>query len=114
MMTQFDAEMLAVKYHDGQTYNGSPYWRHLNDVHNMLKRMGKNDDEVLQVGWLHDIIEDTDMTIDDLFTMGFSERVVAAVKCLTHDSENESYESYLEIVNSNPIARVVKLEHEMH
>ena len=58
---------------------------------------------------LHDAIEDTDLTIDELVRAGYSASVVAAIDCLTHRS-GESYAEYIERVADNEIARRVKVE----
>ena len=60
------------------------------------------------VGVLHDILEDTELTIGDLLREGFSEEVVDAVHTLTK-IENEDYNHYLRRVMQNNLALRVKL-----
>ena len=60
------------------------------------------------VAVLHDVVEDTPMTIDDLRTAGFSEPVLAAVDALTKRSGETLAESMARVV-AVPLARVVKL-----
>ena len=58
---------------------------------------------------LHDAIEHTDLTIDQLVHAGYPASVVAAVDCLTHRDE-ETYEHYIDRVAGNATARKVKIE----
>ena len=57
---------------------------------------------------LHDVVEDTDYTIDDLREMDFGEEVIEALALLTHD-DSEPYMDYVARIKENPIARAVKL-----
>ncbi len=72
-----------------------------------------NDEETTIVALLHDVIEDTDYTLDDLRNMGFSNKVVEAVEVMTHLPE-VSYEDYLRNIRRNPIAKKVKLADVRH
>ncbi len=56
---------------------------------------------------LHDIIEDTDYTIENLREKGYSKEVLEAIDCLTK-RDGEDYDEYLERSMSNPIAQKVK------
>ena len=62
---------------------------------------------------LHDVIEDTDVTADDLLKAGISEEVVRAVEMLTH-YDSEPYLDYVARIKNNPIARAVKLADLRH
>lgn len=62
---------------------------------------------------LHDVIEDTDVTADDLRAAGISESVVQAVLMLTHD-DDEPYLEYVARIKTDPIAREVKLADLAH
>ncbi len=57
---------------------------------------------------LHDVVEDTDYTIDDLREMDFGEEVIEALALLTHD-DSEPYMDYVARIKENPVARAVKL-----
>ena len=57
---------------------------------------------------LHDVVEDTDWTLDQLRQAGFAEEVVQAVECLTHRN-HETYEGFITRVRTNAIASKVKL-----
>lgn len=65
-------------------------------------------DKEMAVAALHDVVEDTDTTLDDLVEYGFSGEVIDAVDLLTH-RKSESYEDYIERVRGNEPARKVKL-----
>lgn len=62
---------------------------------------------------LHDVVEDTPYTFDDLLAMGFGEEVVAALRLLTHD-DAVPYMDYVANIRANPIARAVKLADLRH
>ena len=59
-------------------------------------------------GILHDIVEDTHFTFEDLLREGIPAEIVDAVRCLTK-IENETYDMFIERVKTNPIAIAVKL-----
>lgn len=95
---------LAVEAHRGQTdkYN-QPYILHVLGV---AGRCRSTDEKI--VAFLHDVVEDTSTTCDDLLTMGFDERIVQAVDCLTR-RKGENYRSFVLRIAPNPLARAVKL-----
>ena len=95
---------LAKQHHKGQTDRaGKPYIEHPFRVMNQMK----SDKEKI-VAVLHDIVEDTDISLNDLKNEGFSEEVVSAVECLTKQ-DGENYDSYIERISFNPLAVKIKL-----
>lgn len=79
------AEFLAKKKHAGHLRkDGSTFSKHLEDVVNRLKGLGVIDEEILSAGWLHEIIEDTDVSFDDLYEQ-FGNRISVIVSSLTED-----------------------------
>ena len=95
---------LAKKAHEGQIdKGGSPYIGHPFRVTNQFE-----DEEEKIVGILHDAVEDSDLTLEDLVTAGFSDRVIAAVDAITK-REGEEIDNYLNRVMNNPIALKVKI-----
>ena len=62
---------------------------------------------------LHDVVEDTDFTFEDLRGMGFPEEVIDALKLLTHDPE-VPYMDYVAVIANNPIAKAVKVADLRH
>jgi (p)ppGpp synthase/HD superfamily hydrolase len=96
---------IATKAHEGATDKyGAPYINHVTRVMNM----GQTDNEKI-VGVLHDVIEDTHWTFEDLEKEGFSKEVIDALKCVTKTSEDEDYEEFITRVKINPLAVKVKL-----
>ncbi len=104
MPTIEDAIALAVEAHRGQRDKaGQPYILH------PLRVMFRLDGETEQiVGVLHDVVEDSATTLDDLRHMGYAEAIVTAIDHLTR-RENEEYEPFVKRAAANPLARRVKL-----
>ena len=65
-------------------------------------------EETVCAALLHDVAEDTDITLEDLRTQGFPERVIGALTLLTHD-DAVPYMEYVAQIKENSIARAVKL-----
>ena len=72
-----------------------------------------NTEETTVVALLHDVIEDTDYTFEDLRNMGFNDSIIDALTLLTHDNEVE-YMDYVKEIKKNPIAKAVKLADLKH
>lgn len=70
-------------------------------------------EETIIVALLHDVIEDTDYTIEDLIKMGFDNNVTTAISLMTH-SPQVDYMEYVGIIKNNPIARKVKIADLKH
>ena len=95
---------LAKQHHEGQTDKaGNPYIEHPLRVMNQVE---SKEEKIVAV--LHDIVEDTDISLNDLRNEGFSEEVVSAVECLTKQ-DGENYDSYIERISFNPLAVKIKL-----
>lgn len=62
---------------------------------------------------LHDVVEDTDYTLDDLAAMGFPKEVTDALGLLTHDPR-VPYMDYVRAIKTNPVAKAVKLADLAH
>lgn len=88
--------------------SGLPYVFH---PFHLAEQMETEDTTI--VALLHDVVEDSDLTLDDLRQMGFSDTVIAALALLTHDPAVE-YMDYVRAVKDNPIARAVKLADLRH
>ena len=95
---------IAVEAHRGQIDKvGKIYILHPMRV--MLR--GQNETEQI-VGILHDVIEDTPITIDMLKKEGFSKDVLAALVCITK-KKGEDYGDFINRVLTNPLATQIKL-----
>lgn len=70
-------------------------------------------EETVAVALLHDVIEDTNLTLDDIRAQGFPDNVIEALALLTHD-DTTPYLDYVAAVKKNPIARAVKLADLQH
>lgn len=57
---------------------------------------------------LHDVVEDTDITLAQLCDMGFPHEVIDAISAMTHNDDTD-YFDYVRSLKSNPIAKAVKL-----
>lgn len=103
MPTLEDALQLALRAHAGQKDKyGQPYILH------PLRVMARMDTEAEQmVALLHDVIEDSDTTLDDLRKQGYSEAVVEAVDAISK-REGEDYFVFVQRAMANPLARRVK------
>ena len=90
-MTIEETLQIALDAHKGQKdLDGKPAILHPIAV----GIMGSNDAEI-KTGFLHDVIEDSDLTIDDLRSKGVDEEVLAALELLTHDKNTEDYFEYV-------------------
>ena len=84
------AERLARERHTGQVdKGGETYWRHPQRV-----SAGCATPEGRITGWLHDLLEDTSTTADELLDLGFPPAIVRAVELDTHQ-DGESYMEYI-------------------
>ena len=87
---------------------GMPYVFHPFHLAEQMK-----DEDTTTVALLHDVIEDTSYTLDDLRRFGFNEKVIEAIACMTHD-DDVPYMEYVAKIKENPIARAVKLADLLH
>jgi len=122
-----DALTIAITAHYGQTdNNGIDYIKHPMWVyHGVL--MDGGSEHAQMAALLHDVVEDSDVTFEDLREHGCPEEVIEALKLLTHVVDKDyikmlkkrddlttdkakfcEYLNYITILKSNPIARLVK------
>ena len=112
-MLYTDATKKAMKlcfeaHKDQVDQSGMPYVFH---PFHLAEQMHDEDSTV--VALLHDVVEDTPYTLEDLKEMGFNRAVLEAVTLLTHLPQ-VSYEVYLEGIKKNPLAKTVKLADIAH
>ncbi|UVL82268.1 HD domain-containing protein [Pseudomonas sp. B21-028] len=104
MSTLEKAIAISARAHEGQAdKGGSPYILHPLKV---MLRLSRHEERIVAV--LHDVIEDTHVTLADLRNEGFSEAILAAIESLTK-REGESYQVFIERAGRDPLARRVKL-----
>lgn len=101
---------LALRAHSGQTDRyGQPYILHPLFI---MQQMDTEAERIAAI--LHDVVEDSDITLDDLRVEGFPAEAIEAVRLLTHDKSETSYEAYIATLKPNAIARKIKLADLQH
>ncbi|WP_020615453.1 HD domain-containing protein [Paenibacillus daejeonensis] len=95
---------IALQAHQGQLDKGGhPYILHPLAVMNRVHTL---DEKIVAV--LHDVVEDSDVTLEELRREGFEEPIIEAVARLTK-SEGDSYEKFIARVSTHTLARSVKI-----
>lgn len=105
------AEEIARRAHEGQVDKaGEPYIEHPRRVAERASVLAGPDlrEAAAAAAWLHDVVEDTTLTLDDLAVAGIPRRVLDAVDLVTK-IDGQSAEQYFSRIRENPLARVVKL-----
>lgn len=111
MQTIENADLLARTAHRGQVDKaGNPYIDHPRAVAEALREHG---DHAVMAGLLHDVVEDTHITLDDLRELGYPDDVVAAVDSVTR-RPNETYMDMVRRAAADPLGRLVKLADNAH
>lgn len=105
-------ELVSIVFSDKTDKEGLPYFNHLLKVY-----MGVDNYNEKIIALLHDIVEDTDITSDDLLDFGYSKEIVDVVLILTK-KKGEYYPDYIDrIINSNNImacnVKLSDLKHNM-
>lgn len=72
-----------------------------------------DDENSVIVALLHDVVEDSDKTFEDLIEMGFKHEIIDALKLLTHEEDVDYFEYVLKI-KENELAKKVKLADLRH
>lgn len=103
-----EAMKIAYRAHHGQTDKGGiPYIFH---PYHLAEQM--TDEYTTCVALLHDVVEDTDVTLEQLAAV-FPKEVVDAIALMTHD-DGTPYLEYVARIASNPIAKAVKIADLLH
>jgi guanosine-3',5'-bis(diphosphate) 3'-pyrophosphohydrolase len=109
------AREFALKAHTTQTYGGIyPYYKHLEDVYNILTKFGFNEDrdlDILVASFLHDTIEDTNVSYTDL-KKAFDENIAEIVYCMSDEmgrNRKEKKEKTYPKIRSNPKSVILKV-----
>lgn len=99
------AIQIAVEAHAGvKDRGGKAYILHPLSV---MMRVESDAEKIVAV--LHDVIEDTDWTFDDLNEEGFSQEIIDALKSVTKTSDEEDYDQFVLRAQKNEIGRKVKI-----
>ena len=103
------AMKLCFKAHNDQVdKSGLPYVFH---PFHLAEQM--QDEATTITALLHDVVEDSDYTLQDLIDMGFPKEVTDAIALMTHD-DAVPYLDYVRNLKDNPVARAVKLADLKH
>lgn len=101
-------ELAFEKHKNQKDKSGIPYIYHPFYIATKMN----NENEIV-VALLHDVIEDTNTTINDLKNIGFNNDILDAVDCMTH-YDGQDYHEYIKKLSKNPIALKVKIEDLKH
>lgn len=98
------ALQISVKAHSGQTDKAGEAY-----IFHPIRVMGRcSTEEAKIVGLLHDTVEDTDVTFEDLKRSGFPEHILASLRLVTHEKE-VPYDDYINAMMHDKVAVEVKL-----
>ena len=117
-----DVHKLIFKYFkDKKDAGGHDYLQHLYAVAEGVEKegnyVGADIDASLRlfydtafiVALLHDILEDTDCTVQELKSIGCDDNIIEAIKSVTRRKDEQYYFGFIERVSKNPIGRLVKI-----
>lgn len=107
---------IAIDAHQGQKYGEFTYLYHLSQVDEFVIKMYGHDSGLIDIeldilraiAYLHDVIEDTNITAECLSNAGICSEVVDAVVAMSK-IDGQPYMAYIDVVNSCEFARMVKL-----
>ena len=102
-LTRLALKVSFEAHKDQVDHSGTPSVYH---PYHLAEQM--TDETTTCIALLHDVVEDTDITLAQLREMGFPDIVVEAVGVLTRE-HSVPYQEYIKRVKSNPLARIVKL-----
>ena len=105
----FDAAIFAIKAHGNQMYGSVPYYQHLAEVHAYGNHIWEDWDDTCSIAaYLHDTVEDTDVTVEELRKY-FGDDVALIVDLLTKREGLDYFENVQTIIDSENVrAMMVK------
>lgn len=109
MMTLEKAISIAALAHEGQTDKGGSHYIFHPLI--LMSTMDTEEEAILAV--LHDVVEDSSITLEDLEKEGLSPRLLEALDLLTR-KPRVSYQKYIEAIAENPLATKVKMADLSH
>ena len=107
-MTKKAIKLCYAAHKDQTDKSGLPYVFH---PFHLAEQMP--DEKSTVVALLHDVVEDTPYTLEDLRAMGFPDDVLEAIALMTH-AKGVPYLDYVAALRDNPLARRVKLADLRH
>ena len=107
-MNERGIRAIAKLAHQGQKYGDEDYYEaHVRPLVEMIRNAGGKQHAIF-TAYLHDVVEDSWLTLDDLMSMGIDMDVIYAVKAITRNPD-EKYADYIKRVNTNKFATQVKI-----
>lgn len=104
MITLKNVLQFAKAKHQGQVdKSGAPYVQHVIRVARKTKSL---DEKILAL--LHDTLEDTETTLEEIIDLGVDNKIIEALQLLTHQKGSD-YQEYLTKIKKNSLAKTVKL-----
>ena len=103
-------EIAGIAFSGKNDKGGVPYVLHCLHVMHQVRHLG---DDAMIAAVLHDLIEDTDWTADQLISEGFNPRAVEVITLVTH-YDGESYMDYITRLSISPVARAIKMADLRH
>ena len=106
-----EAAYFAISAHGNQTYDGYPYYYHLEEVVDILHEFGYTDDKYVVAGYLHDCLEDTAVSYNDIKEI-FGEEIAEIVYDVTDElgrNRKERKTKTYPKIKANKDAIIVKL-----
>jgi (p)ppGpp synthase/HD superfamily hydrolase len=96
----------AICHNKDVDKGGKPYILHPLRI---MYRLRTDDLELMAMAALHDVLEDSELTVEDFRAFGFSERIIEGCDRLTH-KEGMDYEQYIDVIGQSPDSTAVKIE----
>lgn len=103
-------EIAAIAHSNQLDKGGKPYILHPLWVMDRVRHLGET---AMIIAILHDVVEDTEWTMEALIKEGFNQDVIFALQLLTHDKE-QSYEDYIKAISLDSLAKAVKIRDLEH
>ena len=104
---EFTEKLVREKFAGQTDRSGVPMADHMMRV---VGYLDGEDELTLHTAWLHDIVEDTDVTVTELISLGYPTEVVDAVVLLTHDKKAMSYADYIDRLCLSKNLRAIKVK----
>lgn len=103
----FTETLVRAKFAGQLDRSGVPMADHMMRV---ASHVADEDEATQHAAWLHDILEDTDMTVTELISLGYPPEVIEAVVLLTHDKEFLTYPEYIDRICESGNLRAIKVK----